>query len=207
MFRDIIIPKNNEAEFIEIASKLGLKKLYFLYDFDDYNEDKIQKKLELIKNHKNINIETGFIVNHKNINKASKHSKLLVVKSSDKDRFFVESKKIRLIYGFEEINKKDYLHQRASGLNHVICEFAKKNNVAIGFSYNLLFNKNDIFTSLLIGRIMQNIALCQKYKVNTIIGSFSIDPFKIRSPFDIISLFTTFGMNGKNIKESLVCDL
>jgi len=30
MASDIIIPKNNEAEFIEIAAKLGIKKLYFL---------------------------------------------------------------------------------------------------------------------------------------------------------------------------------
>lgn len=202
MFSDIAIPKNNEAEFIEITSKLGIKKLYFLYDFDDYNEEKIQQKLELIKNHKNISIDVGFIVNQKNLNKAAKQSKLLVAKSSDKDRFFIESKKIKIIYGFEDINRKDYLHQRASGLNHIICELAKKNNVIIGFSYSSLFNKDNDITSLIIGRMMQNITLCQKYKVKTIIRSFSEKPFEMRAPYDVCSLFTILGMQNIYAREA-----
>ena len=203
MFFDIVLPKNNEEEFIEIASKLDVKKLYFLYDFNSYNEEKTNKKLEPIKNHKNIIIETGFIVNQKNINKALQKSKLLVVKSSDKDRFFIESKKIKLIYRFEEFHKKDYMHQRASGLNHIICQLANKNNVTIGFSYSSLFNKNPADTPLLIGRMMQNITLCQKYKVKTAIGSFSDKPFDLRATYDITSLFAMLGMDGKRIKESL----
>ena len=207
MFRDIILPRNNEEEFIEIASKLGYKKLYFLYDFDNFNQENTQKKSTSLENHKNIKIETGFIVNQKNINKSFKQSKLLVVKSSDKDRFFIESKKIRMIYGFEEEHKNDYLHQRASGLNHVICELAKKNNVAVGFSYSSLFDKDGKTTSLLLGKMMQNISLCQKYKVKTIIGSFSENPFGMRSPHDVISLFTVLGMSGKNIKNSLLNEI
>lgn len=200
---DIILPKDNEAEFIEIALKLGIKKLYFLYDFDEYDEDENQKKLNLIEN-KKIDFEIGFTVNQKNMNNALQYSKLLVVKSSDKDRYFIESKKIRLIYGFEEVQKKDYLHQRASGLNHTICELAKKNNVAIGFSYSSLFNnKNTSITPTIIGRMMQNIDLCQKYKVKTIIGSFAEEPFDLRSQYDVTSLFTMLGMDGKKIKESL----
>ena len=206
MFRDIIIPKNNEAEFIKVAAKLGFKKLYFLYDFEDYSKKNIQKP-DLIKNNENLDLEIGFIVNQNNMNKALQQSKLLAVKSSDKDRFFIESKRIKLIYGFEELNKKDYLHQRASGLNHTICELAKKNNVAIGFPYSSLSNKSREFASLLMGRMIQNITLCQKYKVKTIISSFSENPFDMRSIYDITSFYTMLGMSGKNLKESLSLDL
>lgn len=190
MFTEIILPKNNEAEFLEIAAKLGIKRLYFLYDFDDYNEDNVQKKLSIMKD---VTIEIGFLVNQKNINKAAKHSELLVAKSSDNDRHFIESKKIKLIYGFEENPKKDYLHQRASGLNHITCEIARKNNVAVGFSYSSFFNKNNQIASLLMGRMMQNIALCKKYKVETLIGSFSEKPFDLRADHDIKSLFKMLG--------------
>mgnify|MGYP001576068348 FL=1 len=207
MLRDIAIPRNNEAEFLELASKLAMKKLCFLYDFDKCNQEEIQKKIDLITNHKSITVETGFMVNQKNINKASKQSKLLIVKSSSMDRIFIESKKINLIYGFDEIQSKDYLYQRGSGLNHIICELAKKNNVAIGFSYSSLFNKNTRLISLLMGRMMQNISLCQKYKVKTIIGSFSENPYDLRSFYDITSLFTMFGMDSKNIKDSLVSNI
>ena len=207
MFTDIVLPNNNEAEFIEIALRLGIKKLYFLYDFDGHDEEKTNKKLESIKHYKNISIEIGFIVNQKNLSKAAKYSRLLVVRSSDKGRFFIESKKIKIIYGFEEIHKRDHLHQRASGLNHVICNMAKKNNVALGFSYSSLFNKSGAESSLLIGKMMQNISLCKKYKVKTVIGSFSENPFGLRSPHDIMSLFTMLGMYGKYIKDALISDL
>lgn len=199
---DIAIPNNNEAEFIELAARLGHKKLHFLYNFDDYDKDKIQKKLESIEN-KKINMQIGFIINQKNINKALQQSKFLVAKSSDKDRFFIESKKVKMIYGFEEINKKDYLHQRASGLNHVLCELANKNNVSIGFAYSSLFNKNPETASLIMGRMMQNISLCRKYKVKTIIGSFSENPFDMRSLHDTISLFSMLGMDTHLTKNYL----
>lgn len=203
MFADIALPNNNEAEFIEVASKLGIKKMYFFYDFDYYNEDGVEKKLVLIKNSHDINIETGIIASQKSLNKAMQQSRLLAAKSSDSDRFFIESKKIKLIYGFEETNKRDYLHQRASGLNHILCELLRKNNVAVGFSYSSLFNKNPANTSLLIGRMMQNISLCQKYRVKTLVGSFSSKPFDLRSSHDVTSLFFTLGMNSKMIKGLL----
>lgn len=190
MSTDIVLPKNNEAEFIEVAAKLGIKKLYFLYDFDDYNEEKIQKKLESINN-KKINIEIGLIANQKNLNKSAKMSRFLVAKSSEKDRAFIESKKIKIIYGFEESSKKDYMHQRASGLNHILCELAAKNNVAIGFSYSLLVNNKN--TAVILGRMIQNLSLCRKYKVDNIIASFSSNPFELRAYHDVASLFKLLG--------------
>ncbi len=200
---DIVLPNNNETEFIDIASRLGIKKLCFLYDFNYYNEEKVQQIFSMIKNRKNLHAQIGFLVNQKNIRKASKSSKLLVAKSSDNDRFFIEGKKVHLIYGFEELQMKDSLHQRSSGLNHTICELAKKNKIAVGFAYSLLLNKEGYNKSILVGRIMQNIKLCQKYKVKTIIGSFSEKPFDMRSPHDVTSLFAMLGIDGKKAKESL----
>jgi RNase P/RNase MRP subunit p30 len=205
MFTEFVIPRNNEKEFVSIASRLGYKKLFFLYDFSDYDEEKIQKKLREIKT--NVRMEIGFLVNQKNFDKAAKKSKLLIAKSSDNSRFFVESKKIKLIYGFEEVNRKDFLHQRASGLNHVVCELARKNKVVIGFYYSSLFNMGEFIISQIIGRMIQNISLCQKYKVKTVIGSFSDNPFELRSPYDVMSFFIMLGMNGKNIKNSLSFDM
>ena len=195
MYSDIVIPSTNEAEFIEVAKRLNIKKLYFLYNFDNYQNQKSSIF--------DFDIEIGFIVNQKNINKALELSKLIIVKSSDKDRAFIESKKVRVIYGFEEVHKNDYLHQRASGLNHVICEIAKKNNVIIGLSYSSLLNKNTPISSLIMGRMIQNIKLCQKYNVKTIISSFSEKPFDLRPPHDVKSLFTMLGMNSNLIKNRI----
>jgi len=202
MFADIVMPKDNEFEFINVASRLNIRKLYFVYGFDEYNNERIQKKLDSLRN-KNTHIECGFLVNLKNLNDAAKKSDLLIAKSSDKVRLFFENKKIRLIYGIEETYKKDYLHQRASGLNHTMCEIARNNNIAVGFSYSLLLNKDKLQNSILMGRMMQNISLCQKYKVKTIIASFSSRPFDLRLRHDISSLFKILGMNEKQLNDPL----
>ena len=168
MSTEFVIPNNNESEFIQIASKLGIKKICFLYDFDRYGKDAL-KRLDVEDNdNKNIEFEIGFIVNQKNMNKALDYSNFLVARSSVNDAFFIESKKIRMIYGFEEAYKKEYKNQSASGLNHIICRIANKNDVSIGIAYGSLFNKT-MPTSLLIGRMMQNIKLCRKYKSDSII--------------------------------------
>lgn len=200
MLREIVIPNNNEAEFAEIASKLGIKKLIFLYGFDDFNE-KLQKRVEELNGYKGIRVEIGLIVNQKNIKKSRKNQGLIVAKSSGKDRFFIESGKVDLMYGFEEISNKDYLHQRASGLNHILCDLLKRNGITVGFSYGSLGKSQE--TPLLIGRMMQNIMLCQKYRVKTAIASFSGNQYSLRSPHDVISLFSLLGMDTKTAKESL----
>ncbi len=205
MFSDIVVPKNNESEFIDAASKLGIKKLYFLYEFGS-NQKEILEKFQPLR-HKKITIEAGFIINQNNMNVAFQHSKMLVAKSSDNDRHFIESKKIKLIYGLEGSPRKDYLHQRASGLNHILCELAARNNVTIGIPYSALLNKKPAESSLVMGRMMQNIALCRKYRAKTIIASFSGNPFELRAPHDISSLFAMLGMSGKIINESLSYNL
>lgn len=202
MFRDFVIPSNNEEEFDLIAAKLGYKKLYFLYDFNEY-KDEIEKKLEKL----NIDFEIGFIVNKRNAGNASKKSKLLAAKSSADDRELIESKKVKLVYGFEDVKRKDYLHQRASGLNHILCDIASNNNVAVGFSYSSLLNKNAQDVSVIKGRMMQNIALCQKYKVKVVIGSFSSEPYEMRAPHDLSALFEILGMQQDKTKMALSSDL
>jgi RNase P/RNase MRP subunit p30 len=193
---DIVLPKNNEMEFIEIAAKLGIQKLCFLYSFDGYNEEKIAKGLESAKHHKKLYVETGFLASHYHFGK-TKHPGIIAAKSSEKDRMAMESGKIKVIYGFEELHRKDFLHQRASGLNHILCGLAKKNKVSIGFSYGMLLNKSPQMTSLLMGRMMQNIRLCRKFKVSTIMGSFARNPYELRQSHDIASLFRMMGMDSK----------
>ena len=126
-----------------------------------------------------INLTSGIIANQKNQNNPARHSKIVAARSTDSDRFLIESKKVNLIYGLEGSSKRDYFNQRSSGLNHVICEIARKNNVTIGLSYGQLFGKNKHLQSILLGRMMQNISLCRKYHVKTAIGSFSSNPYEL----------------------------
>lgn len=189
MSTEFVIPKNNEENFIEIAEKLGIKKIIFLYEFSENAKNNIEEKLGKIES--DVEIDFGFIVNISSMNLASKHSKFLAARSSQNDRHLMESGKIRMIYGFGETFRKDYLHQRASGLNNILCEIAKKNNVALGFSYSSVVRNPD--ATAIIGRMVQNIMLCRKYRLETAFASFASEPLQLRAPHDVKSFFRLLG--------------
>lgn len=201
MFTDVVFPNNNEDEFISIATKLGYNALCFVYEFD---RNKIDKYKELIKNEQSktkLKLYLGFLVYFNEINKAEKHAELILVQNSEKNREVLEKSKADLLFDLETQNKRDFIHHRASGLNHVLCNLANKNKKIIGFSFNSILNSKNRWQ--LLGRISQNIKLCRKYKVKTLIASFARNPFKMRSVSDLISLFVALGMHQKEAKDSL----
>ncbi len=110
--------------------------------------------------------------------------------SEQKLRFLVEKTKISLVYGMEYLNKGDHLHFRKSGLNQVICQIAKRNNIIFGFSFADWLQKK---SPQVLGKLRQNLLFSRKYKIPYFIGSFTSDPQYIRNPKDL-----------KGLAESLV---
>ena len=186
---DIVMPCNNEEEFIVIAEKLGYNAICFLYDIRGYQTK--QKKIET----KKIKLYTGILADSRSINKLrnkSKNEKVFVaVRSSNNDREIMEKPKADMVFSFEESPKMDFIHQRASGLNHILCKIAKKNNIIIGFSLSSILNSKN--KQVILGRIMQNIKLCRKFRVKTAIASFAQKPFEMRGAHDLRSLFEILG--------------
>jgi len=182
---DIVIPNNNEEEFIVMAEKLGYTGLCFLYDSNDY----MNKQFE----NKKIKIEIGVLGDNKNIDKIKgKNEKVFVaVKSSNNDKEIMERSKADMIFSFEDALRRDFIHQRASGLNHILCRLAKENNVIVGFSLKSILISGD--KHLILGRIRQNIKICRKFKVKTTIASFAREPFEMRNAHDVMSLFKILG--------------
>ena len=197
---DIVIPNNNEKSFVSIAEKLGYKELIFLYGFDTY----LEKQKNPIKNTK-IKISYGILADPRNIlkinNKFKEKRPFTAIKSSPHNREIIEKSSPDLVFSLEEHTKKDFMHQRGSGLNHIMCKLMHDNNIAIGFSLSSILNSEK--KHLILGRIIQNIKLCRKYKVKTIIASFTEKSFEMRSPHDAKSLFLKLGMDQKEAKDSL----
>ena len=194
---DIVIPENNETSFISIADKLGYKSLLFLYSFEDYfNKRDFESKIKL---------SYGILADPKNIskinNKFNEKRPFTVIKSSSNNREIIEKSRSDLVFSLEEYSKKDFMHQRGSGLNHIMAKLAHVNNIMIGFSLNSILNSDK--KHMILGRIMQNIKLCRKYKVKMMIASFAFDPMEMRSPHDLMSLFLKLGMHQKEAKDSL----
>ncbi|MEM4267307.1 MAG: RNase P subunit p30 family protein [Candidatus Woesearchaeota archaeon] len=188
MYCDIVFPKNNEREFLQVARFLGYEKLVFVYETAPINIPK----------------ENGAVVVFGASTKQKpKWAEYLILESTGDDRKTIETLRPEIIYGFETKNTKDGLHYRNSGLNHVLCALMRENNVACGFSLSALINHKN--RQVLLGRMKQNIRLCRKFGVKQVIASFSDEPMAMRAPRDIISLFVCLGMESGEIKNALRC--
>lgn len=201
MFTDIIFPKDNEKKIINMAIRLGYSSLYLIYDFkEDFNN--IKKKIEKLQD-KDINIKIGVKTDIKNINKLKKKNDFTIIEANDKTRHIIEKIKPNLIYNLELIGRKDFIHHRNSGLNQVLCKLANKNKVIVGINFNNFLKETKLSKDIIFGRIKQNIKLCRKYKVKSIIASFASTPFEMRNPQDLLSFSIILGMHPKEAKESL----
>lgn len=115
--------------------------------------------------------------------------------SEEKNRRTVENKQVDMLVAPERAGKKDRLNQRDSGLNDVLCKLAKENDVAIGFSFSDVLNSK--YRAILIGRMMQNVRLCRKYKVCMVLASFAHNPWDMRYAADIFAFGVVLGMTPK----------
>lgn len=204
MFIDLVLAKSNEKEFIEIAERLSIEDICFVYNFKNKNDFfQNQEKINKLQEKTKLRLFTGLIADSKNISKAKKLAKLVIYKSTGNDRHAIEKSKANVIFDLGTIATKDSMHHRNSGLNQVLCKLATKNNIIIGFSFSSILNIEGIIRSQILGRMMQNIRLCRKYKVKTIIASFAEKPYDMRPCSDLKSVFISLGMHPKEANDSL----
>ncbi|MBD3204579.1 hypothetical protein GF327_09890 [Candidatus Woesearchaeota archaeon] len=187
MFVDIVFPKNNEKEFIKTAKRLKTKALLFIYpDLKEPFEEK------------DVKIFTGVKCGSQNkLNKYYKKTSIII--SENTKRGMLTDKRVNLFFNFENKFKKDSLHYRRSGINHITAKIIseKQKFYTLSFS-NILNNKED---PKLFGRYMQNAMLLAKYRCNVIAASFAEDPWEMRSEKHLVSAAKSLDFSGKQLKE------
>lgn len=135
--------------------------------------------------------------------KLSQEKGLRIVLGSRNNRTAIESKRIDILLSPERGIKKDSFHHRNSGLDHAICTLAKKSNITIGFNFNEVLTSQGVLRAEKLGRMMQNVRLCRKYKIRMLIGSFAKDKWQMRSRNDLISFGIVLGMHPEEAQKSL----
>ncbi len=193
---DVVFPKGNEHEFFELAQQLGWKGLVCVYASRE-------EAARMPKPPRGLDVRTAVLADPRKAFQLRKQGILTFVQCSDQDRAVLERGSADVLFGAEFTQPKDYAHQRGSGLNHVLCELAYKNRVAIGFSFSSILESSGSQRTQLLGRMMQNIMLCRKYHVGMVIGSFANDPWKMRSSHDLQSFFVLLGMHPAEAKKAL----
>lgn len=172
MFIDICIPKNNEEQFLEVAEKLGTKAILFLYE-------KKEKDLSKLKEKTKIKIYAGTINGQSQINFAKAEQQNIA------------NKKIKYLYGFEDLEKKDSFHYRRSGTNQALSKLMKsKDKIFIIDMEKIILSKDK---ETLLGRLQQNLMLIKKYKLELVICSFATNPNNLRAEEEYKALLRSLG--------------
>ena len=176
---DVVFPNKNEEEFAEIAKKLGISGLIFVYKSP---AEFCQKKL-------GIQYTNALLVEPRNMQKAKNAHALAICTAS---REAIE-RGASIVFGFEQNENKEHTHFRSSGLNQVLCKIAKEKGVAIGFSFSSILTSFGQKRAILIGRMTQNITFCKKYKTPIWLASFATEPWQMRAQAEIESFFKQIG--------------
>jgi RNase P/RNase MRP subunit p30 len=138
------------------------------------------------------------VVNFENLGKVKEGLK--VVRADKKNlRKIFESKNVDLVVGLESVFGRDNLHYLKSGLNQVLCNLAVKNKIGVGFSfYDILESKEK---DKVLGRVIQNVNLCKKYKVNFMLGSFAKEKYDLRMKKDLEAFGRLIGIDKLDNKK------
>jgi RNase P/RNase MRP subunit p30 len=194
---DIVFPQNNEKEFISIAEKLGINNLCFVYEKTaDISEFQHQTKIKL---------SSAVLCKPEEVRKYKGKTLTLVKAPEDQSklRHIIEKTRPDILFNLEFHKKRDFLHHRASGLNHILADIAKQKNVAIGFNFSVILKAKPHERAIYIGRLMQNIRFARKFKFTTVIASFAEDTWHLRSEHELVSFFMSLGMTAIEAKKSL----
>lgn len=111
----------------------------------------------------------------------------------------LSDKRVDILVSPERLIIKNYMHSRNSGINQVLAKLAYENQVAIGFDFNQVYNSKN--KGLIIGRMMQNVKFCRKYKVRMVVGSFTKGKNLDSKSLQIFARF--LGMTGGEAKKSI----
>ena len=127
--------------------------------------------------------------------------KIIFGSSDEINRKAVESKSTDILMSPEGKRNKDFMKSRNSGLNHVLCGLANKNNVAIGFDFNEILLSKDFERADLLGRMMFNVQLCGKYNVRMIVCNSAKNHEDIRSESGLKAFARALGMKKFSVKR------
>ena len=194
---DVVFPDGNEKSFISLAEKLNLDGLCFVYD----------KPTDMsgLNSSTNLKLSSAILCNENNVRKFK--GKYITILRAPEDqtklRHIIEQVRPDILFGVEFSRRKDFIHHRASGLNHVMAEIARQKKVSIGFDFSSLMKLNPRDRAVCIGRMAQNIRFARKYEFGIVVVSFANNPWHMRSEQDLASFFKSIGMTAGEVKQSL----
>ncbi len=177
---DIVFPKNNELDFIKQAKKLGYDKLVFIYSEKTFQS---APNLEVESKKHNVEIVRGCLCEKKFV-----ETDFSITNSN---RIGWMKQDVKLIFDIEE--NDHFMNQKDSGMNVAVAQQMKQYSCLYGINFSRILSYKN--RSDLLGSIMQNIMLCNKYKVSVNLASFSANLLEMRNPEDLKAFGRILGLD------------
>ncbi|MCA9459489.1 MAG: hypothetical protein KC550_02990, partial [Nanoarchaeota archaeon] len=110
------------------------------------------------------------------------------------NRFFLYQTQIDILQDPQNSrlkNKIDFIHHFNSGLNQILCNYAKEKRVSFLFTLNFLSGKT-FHKAKEIARINQNLKFARKYEIPIIINYIINTPIQIKTTEKLLSIIDIF---------------
>lgn len=173
----------NALEFIQKATSLGFNELVLLAEPKEAVKICALRE-ELAKNAK-IKLYFGVLAQNKaQIPKKCSFDVIAKLGTSEQSVF----SGLTTIMGVETSTEKDFVHQRRSGVNHVLLKQYNQHGIELVASYASLQQLTLARRAQVFGRIMQNAKLCKKHAVSYTLYSLASKPEEMRHPKDVCAL-------------------
>jgi RNase P/RNase MRP subunit p30 len=150
-------------------------------------------ELELLSEPKSFKAGAGLIVRAAKIKEVSlarkiaKNASFIVADSTDEKtiRYIMEQSWIQFFTNIETSTGRDHTHYRRSNFNQVLANLAKNTGKTYVVDFSNILKVTGRKRAILLGRIMQNIRICDKFKVPVAIATFAINKHELRNPEDL----------------------
>jgi len=119
---------------------------------------------------------------------------IIQAQSPEYNRKILENPDVDILLSPELHERKDYLKQRDSGLNEILCKLAKRNNIKIGINLQPIRKLPIKQKAIALARIRQNIQLCKRTKTSIVF----MPPL---SKQEALSLITTLKGSTEQVKN------
>ena len=197
VFYDVHVPSEDIKKTADLAKELGWNGLVFVRK---WNRGKLENFAKEVKKIKKINVSIGVIIDTK---RASDMQKTVKSIRKQTELIIVAAKELNFNRVVVETPEVDILSGKDIQLNHVMCELAKKNNVAIEFNFHDLITSYKKTRERVFMNMIENAKFIRKYKTPFIITAGAMDPWDLRSPFDLLSFGRLLGLQDPQIKKAM----
>ncbi len=141
----------------------------------------------------------------KNARKALDLADVILVGGGDEivNRKASECWEVDILSHPERNQSKDFMHQRNSGIDHVMARFMRERGIAIEINLSEVLNSSRILRARILGRMRQNVILARRYKTPMVLTSGTRDMWGLRAPGELMAFGRCLGMTDLEAKNAV----